>query len=147
MLMISVTSAILTAGDRAGLVLALSVPMLPLAAVGHVVAVPALGPLGAAVVTLAGASLGALAQLVAVHRHWGVRPTMPTLGRSAAAGAFASGLAALWPASGALLLLKLPATGLVALFVLVTLGEFSPSDVAAARALLPVLPVLPRHQA
>jgi len=136
MLMISVTSAILTAADRAGLALALSVPLVPLAVVGHLVAVPAMGLAGAAVVTLAAASLGALAQLIAVHRQWGIRPAMPTIGRSATAGVFATALALLWPAPGALLLLKLPAAGLAALMVLGALGEFSPGEVAAARALL-----------
>jgi len=147
MLMISVTSAILTAADRAGLALALSVPLVPLAVVGHLVAVPAMGLAGAAVVTLAAASLGALAQLIAVHRQWGIRPAMPTIGRSATAGVFATALALLWPAPGALLLLKLPAAGLAALVVLGALGEFSPGEVAAARALLPGRPIFPRNQA
>jgi O-antigen/teichoic acid export membrane protein len=137
LLMISVTSAILTAVNRANLALALSVPLVPLAIVGHLTAVPTMGPRGAALVTLSGASLGALAQLIAVHRHWGIRPSIPTVCRAAIASIVAAMLAAHWPATGAsLFLVKLPAIGLAALITLAALGEFSPEELAAGRALL-----------
>jgi O-antigen/teichoic acid export membrane protein len=136
MLMISVTSAILTAVDRANVALALSAPLVPLAIVGHLAIVPTLGPRGAALITLVGASLGALAQLIAVHRHWDIHPGLPTIGRVATASALALALAARWPTRGAsLLLVKLPAIGLIAVIVLGVLGEFSQAELAAARAL------------
>jgi O-antigen/teichoic acid export membrane protein len=133
MLMISVASVILTAGDRPVWALVLSAPLVPLALLGHLAAIPALGPLGAALVTLAASVLGAVAQVLAVHHFWDIRPPAATACRGSLACAAAAALAVLWPAPGVLLLLKLPVIGLTVLLILLVLGEFSSSEIAAAR--------------
>lgn len=148
MLIVSVASTLLIAANRANLALALSAPLVPLALAGHPAAIPRWGLAGAAIVTLAGGALGALAQLVAVDRLWGVRPTIRTTGRAVLAALAVVTLAGLSPATGTMLLLvKLPALGLVTLIVVGALGEFSRAEVGAAGALLAKRPANPREEA
>ncbi len=138
MMLMTVTSCILTAVGRADLVLKLILPMVPLAALGHYLTVPALGPTGAAIVTTVGASLAVLAQLVVVQLYWRILPPSATFTRAIVAAALAGTFTALVPAPGALLFLKLPAASLIALMALVLFGEFSARELTAARSLLSV---------
>ena len=138
MMLISVTSCILTAVGRADLVLKLILPLVPLATLGHYLAIPTLGPTGAAIVTTVVASLAVLAQLAVVQLYWGILPAPATFMRAVLAAALAGTLTALLPAPGALLFLKLPSACLFALLALVLFGEFSAGELAAARSLLPL---------
>jgi O-antigen/teichoic acid export membrane protein len=134
--MISVTTAILTAAGKPGWTFALTGPLLPLAAAGHLLLIPHLGAIGASLVTTVVASLGALAAVWAVYRIWRILPPASTLLRSILICVLAYALAALWPTAGFLLLLKLPVIILVILFAFVLLGEFSNDEIALARSLL-----------
>ena len=137
MLILAVTSCILVAVDRADLVLKLSLPLVPLALIGHFFAVPLLGAPGAAIVTALGASLAAASQLIVVHFYWGILPSPATFARAALVSVLAGVLTAIVPAPGALLFLKLPIACLISLLGLYALREFSPEEITAARALLP----------
>lgn len=136
LLMISVATAILTAAGRPGWTFALAGPLVPLAIAGHLLLIPRLGAIGAALVTTLVALAGALAAVLAVYRLWRILPPAPTLVRSSLAGGLAYTLASLWPAPGFLLLVKLPAIGLIIALVLLLLGEFNAREVAAARTVL-----------
>jgi O-antigen/teichoic acid export membrane protein/GT2 family glycosyltransferase len=123
LVLLSATTAMLTALGQPALTLALTAPLLPLAALGHWLVIPRAGPLGAALVTAGLSGASALLSLVAVQRLWGVRLPRPTAARSLLVAALAFGLGAAWPASGAWLLLKL-ALGLVLIAAaLAALGE------------------------
>jgi O-antigen/teichoic acid export membrane protein len=128
-LMISVTTAVLTAGGKPGLTFALTGPLLPLALVGHLLAIPWLGAIGASLVTTSLACLGALATVLAVHHMWRVLPPVATLGRSALITGLAYALAVYWPVPGFWLLIKLPAIGLLIGASFLLLGEFSKGEV------------------
>jgi hypothetical protein len=92
-------------------------------------------------------ALGASAQLIAVHRLWGVHPTLPTTGRAVIAVLLAVSLASLWPATGAaLLLVKLPAIAVAGLLTVAALGEFSPEELAVACRLLAKRPTLAHRE-
>lgn len=134
--MISVTTAILTAAGKPGWTFGLTGPLLPLAVVGHLLLIPRFGSVGAAVVTTLSASLGALASVLAVHRILGVLPPAATLWRSTLVCVVAYALANLWHAPGFLLLFKLAVIGLGILLAFLVLGEFSASELAVTRALL-----------
>ncbi len=136
MVMISVTTAILTAAGKPGWTFALTGPLVPLAIAGHIALIPRSGALGAALVTTLFAGLGALAAVVAVYRIWQILPPEGTLWRSTILCGLAYALAALWPTPGLLLLLKLPAIGLSILLAYLLLGEFSPGEIALGRAML-----------
>jgi O-antigen/teichoic acid export membrane protein len=133
---IAVATTILTAAGRPGRTSALIVPLVPLAVVGHVVLIPRLGPLGAALVTTFLSVGGALAGFVAVYRLWGLLPRPATAVRSVVLCVPAYGVAALWPAPGPWLFLKLPTLGIMVLLGFVFLGEFSSEEMALARSLL-----------
>jgi O-antigen/teichoic acid export membrane protein len=135
--LIAVAVAILTSHGRPRLVLALTGPLMPLAIAGHLLAIPRLGPGGAAGVTLVVAMAGALIMTVAAWRQAAVPLPWPTLLRSLAVSGLAYGLAAAWPAPGLLILIQLPALGLVSGLALAALGEFSQAELGGAVAYLP----------
>jgi O-antigen/teichoic acid export membrane protein len=146
--LIGVSVAILTAHGRPRLVLALTGPLLPLAVAGHILAIPRLGPGGAAGVTLAVAAAGALVTVGAAVRVGGAAVPWATALRSLAVSGLAFSLTSLWPAPGLMLLVKLSALALAAGLGLAALGEFGPAEVAMGRAYLrPPLDVLLRRAA
>lgn len=134
--MMYVATSILTAAGKPRWTFFFVGPLVPLALLGHLLLIPRFGALGAASVTALCASLSAMAELVAVYRVWGVLPPLGTVGRSALLCVLAYVSAALWPTPGLLLFLKLPALALLVLAGYVLVGEFSSSEIAAARALL-----------
>jgi O-antigen/teichoic acid export membrane protein len=129
----SVTTAVLTALGRPGWTFALAGPLVPLALVGHLLVIPRWGSVGAATVTAAAAALGAVASTLAVHRVWSVLPPARTVVRGLVVSVLAYVLAAAWPASGAMLVVKLGALSALVVVALLALGEFSANDLAAAR--------------
>jgi len=134
MMLITVTSCILTAVGRADMVLKLTLPLVPLAVIGHLFAVPAFGTSGAAMVTSIGSAMVALVQIVVVQLYWEILPKPATFVRAVLATVLAGVLASLLPTRGALLLLKLPAASLFALLVLHLFGEFSIGEIATVRS-------------
>ncbi len=67
-IMLVMASTILVANDRAGAAVAIAAPLLPLAIVGHMMAVPRFGGQGAAIVTAVVSCFGACVALVVVKR-------------------------------------------------------------------------------
>ena len=70
MVLVSMSSAMLVAGSRPRLALAITGPLLPFAVFGHALLIPRFGAEGAASVTLFVAAVGAFVGLVAVRRVW-----------------------------------------------------------------------------
>lgn len=136
LVMISVATAILTAAGKPGWTFALTGPLVPLAIAGHLLLIPRFGALGAALVTTIFAGLSALAAVLAVYRIWQILPPSATMLRSVLVCGLAYAMAALWPAFGFLLLLKLLVIGLVIPFAFFLLGEFSASEIALGRSML-----------
>ena len=120
---VSVCAAILTAAGKPAWTFALSGPMVVLALAGHLILIPRLGAMGAALVTCGVAGAGALAALLAVHRVWKVHPPLATVVRSAAIAALAYLSAALWATPGVLVLVKLAAISAGIVAAGVALGE------------------------
>ncbi|MBN1842786.1 MAG: polysaccharide biosynthesis protein [Deltaproteobacteria bacterium] len=128
--MITVTTSTLIAAGRPGLPVMLTGPFVAVAPLAHFVLVPRFGPIGAAATTTGLAWLGAGACMLAVCRIWHVAPSAATLLRSLVVCAMAYTLAVLWPSPGVLLLLKLPAIGLVIVIAFLLLGEFNTKEIA-----------------
>jgi O-antigen/teichoic acid export membrane protein len=135
-MLISMSTATLTAAGRPGLTLALTGPLVLLAPLAHGVLIPRFGPLGAAAATTVLAWLGGGATLLAVYQTYQVRPPAATLVRSALIGGLGYALAILWPAPGFWLFLKLPVITVVILLTFLLLGEFSPNEIALVRSIL-----------
>jgi O-antigen/teichoic acid export membrane protein len=133
--MISVTTAILTAAGKPGWTFALIGPLLPLATAGYLLLIPRWDAIGAALVTSLFAGWGALATVLAVYRIWRILPPAATLLRSTLLCVLAYTLAILWPTPGLLLLLKLPVIGLIVGLWFLLLGEFSAGEIAMLRSM------------
>lgn len=136
LVMISIAMAILTAAGKPRWTFALGGPLIPLAIAGHLLLIPQWGAIGASFVTMLLAILGALAAALAVYRIWHVLPSAATLWRGLLICGFAYALAAIWPSPGVLVLLKLPAIGIIICISFLLLGEFSDGELALARAAL-----------
>lgn len=134
--MISIAVVIMIVANRPGLSFALAGPMLALAIAGHILLIPIFGSVGAAWVTTSLEIAGALAALILVYRVQRVFAPMATVGRTLLIAGAAWLAAALVPAPGFWLIAKL---ALIALAIVVSyglLGEFSPREIAWARAML-----------
>ena len=136
MVVVSVATAVLTAAGLTRWTVAIGAPLLPLAAAGHLVLIPAFGALGAAIATAACAGLGAAASLWAVWRAWRIAPHAATFARAAALSAGAFALWELRPAAGAWILLELPVAALTVAGGLLVLGELGRAELAGLRSVL-----------
>jgi O-antigen/teichoic acid export membrane protein len=113
----------------------LSVPLAPLALVGHQFVIPHWGSSGAALVTCVVTCVGAAATLVAVHRWWRVSPPAATWFRSGIVALGAGAAATIWPAPGIMVFIKLAVLGVASLLGLWATGEFRPGELAEVRLL------------
>ena len=123
LVLISVATAILTAAGRPLFSVWLTGPLVPLAALGHVLIIPRFGALGATWVTTTLAGFGAAAGVLAVYRTWKTGLAAYTLLRSLFLSVTLYFLASLWPTPGFLVLLKLAIASLLLLMAYVLLGE------------------------
>jgi O-antigen/teichoic acid export membrane protein len=133
---IGVSRSILIASGRPGWTFLLSGPMVPLALLGHLMMIPWLGPVGAALVTTSVAFLVALASLYAVYRAWRVFPSFKTFFACGLCSGIAFSLAVLWPASGITLLLKLLVIICAILLAFRLLGEFTAREMDMFRSMV-----------
>lgn len=134
--MIKVTSTTLIAAGRPRLPFVLVGPFVAMAPGMYFLLVSHHGAVGAAAGTTGLAWLGASATMWAVNRIWHVVPPAVTLLRSIIISGLAYAIAALWQSPGVLLLLKLPAIGLIIVLAFLFLGEFSVKEVAFVRSMV-----------
>ena len=136
LVMIAIVTAILTAAGNPKRTVAFTGPLVPLAITGHLLLIPRLGALGAALVSMSVAWIGALVAVFVVYRSWHILPPAGTLWRSIVASVGAYVLAALWPTPDFLLFVKLPAVAFFIVLVFLVLGEFTTAEMTFLRALV-----------
>ena len=136
MVMIAVVTAILTAAGKPKWALVQGATLLPVAAAGHLLLIPRLGPIGASAVTTFCATLGALGSLSAVYRVWQIFPSMPTLTRASSVCGLAFVLASVWPASNGFLFFKIFSISVVICGSFFVLREFGASEIALVRSVV-----------
>jgi O-antigen/teichoic acid export membrane protein len=134
--MISVTTATLTAAGKPRWTFALIGPLIPLALLGHLLMIPRFGSVGASLTTTVFAICGALGTVLAVYKLWRVLPPVLTLVRSILIGGGAFILAKFLPTPGLLLLFKLPLIVLLIALAFLILGEFRAGEIAFLRSIL-----------
>jgi O-antigen/teichoic acid export membrane protein len=125
MLSINVSQTILTSLGKPGWTSIVTVPMIPVALIGHLTLIPLIGGIGAAIVTTFVACLGAIAALYIIHRIWGISPPLKTVVKGVLCSILAYAISSMWLTSGLALIFKLLGIVLVVLFVFFILGEFS----------------------
>lgn len=125
---ISITSAMLAAGDRARQATTLVWPTVPVIFVALLVAIPRYGAIGAAVVTSAGSIGSAVVLCVATCRFWRVSLPWGTMARSAAVSAAMTTFGYVWPAEGVWLIAKSVAAAAAIPAAFAALREFDATD-------------------
>lgn len=123
-----IANGVLTAVNRPRASAANALPLLPLALLGHWLAIPAFGAAGAAAVTASLALLGGAVALVLVRWACGASAPLTTLARAVAVSWAAYAAASSWPAPGVLLLVKLPTLGVLVLLAFAALGEVGTAE-------------------
>lgn len=138
MVWVAVGTAILIASNRAGLTVVLTAPLPAVAVLGYATVIPRFGLMGAALVTLASATLAAAAFAAAVRNVVHVSLPTPSFLRSAAAAVLVYVTALLWPArSPGATLVELGVLGLGIVLALAAAGEFTRAELAAVRTWRP----------
>jgi O-antigen/teichoic acid export membrane protein len=133
---INVVNSIFVALGKPSWTFALTGPMVPLAVIGHLVLIPWLGGIGAAIVTTSITCLGTIISFFAVYRLWGVVPPTGTFVKSAFCSALAFAVAILWPAAGLMVIVKMVSITLIILLTFLLLGDFTAGEVALIRSML-----------
>jgi len=134
----SILGATLIAIDRAWTSAAIVVPLPAIAIAAHLVVIPRLGGLGAALVTMV-AALGAAAMLgLVTWRVATVLPPLATVVRTGLLSAAAYTVAATWVTPGALALVKVGILGLGVVGALFVSGELSREELRVLRGSLPM---------
>jgi len=140
---LSFAASILTSAGKAAWAPGLSLPMVGLAFCGHLLLIPRLGPLGAALVSTVCAGLGLAGATWAVHRAWRAAPPGRSVACSLLGGGLAYAAGAAWPAGGLLVLVKLAVLGAGCAGFLILAGEWGRREVELLRAVLPLARVTP----
>lgn len=127
--------AIILAVNRPGWTLVVTGPVLPMALIGHLMLIPWMGGVGAAIVTTCATCSAAVASFLAVYKLWGVLPPAKTLAKSVFCSGLALALAVFWPVSGLMVIVKLVMIMVTVLVAFLLLGDFTAGEVALIRTL------------
>lgn len=133
--MITITASVLIAGGRPKLPFLLTGWIVVLASGAHYFMIPHFGPIAAASITTGLSWIGAGITTIAVCRIRQFYPPISTLVTSILISGLAYAIAALWPAPGVLLFLKLPAISLLIVILFLLSGELSSGEIAFVRSM------------
>lgn len=133
LVVISVATSLLIAVGRLWRTVLLTAPLLPLSIAGHVLLIPRLGALGAAIVTTVTAMLCAAVCILAVRRELRLPPVAGTLVRAAALSAGAWMAADVWSTPGLLVVVKALLLSAAVIAGLLMSGELSGPERDALR--------------
>jgi O-antigen/teichoic acid export membrane protein len=136
MLSINVSKNILTALGKPGWTSIVSVPMVPVALIGHLILIPLMGGTGAAIVTASVAWMGAFVSLFIIYRIWDIYLPLKTVSKGLACSVLAFSISILWPAIGLMLILKLIFIMLIILLFFRITGEFTAGEVNMIRSII-----------
>jgi O-antigen/teichoic acid export membrane protein len=125
---ISLGCALLVAAGKPAWTFKVAGPLPVLAIAAHAWAIPLFGSIGAAVVTMFCATLGAAIAFGAVHLLWEITPRPASFLKGAALAVVGALAAGAWPAPGLWVVLKLVVLGVGVLLVLLVSGEFGSSS-------------------
>jgi len=136
MLAVNISKTILTALGKPGWPSIVSVPMVPIALIGHLILIPLMGGTGAAIVTASVAWMGAFVSLFIIYRVWDISLPFKSVLRCLACSVLAFSISILWPAIGLMLILKLTFIMLIILLFFRVTGEFTAGEVNMIRSII-----------
>ena len=134
LVLVAIASALLVALGRPWPAVVLTAPLLPLALLGHVLVVPRLGALGAALVTTTTALLAASLCVLVVCLVWPLSPPVGAIVKSAVVSTATYAAAAAWPTPGPMLIVKALVLSLGVAVAAGAMREFTSRDLAWIRA-------------
>jgi len=140
MLLTTICLTLLIAFGKPRLLVLVTGPMVVLALVGHLFAIPRWGALGAAGVTCALSLVTAIVAAWLAVKECGVGFPAASLWRSLLAAGGMLGCVGLWPATGLWVLPQLVLGSLLLMALYWVLGEFSDDEISAGRNLLRLSP-------
>ncbi len=136
MTLFGVCSSILTAAGKPNWTFALVGPLVPITVVGHLIAVPRWGALGAATITAVVSVTAAVLGVLAVGRLWRIWPPITSILRGVAVALAAYAAARWWVASGWLIVIKLSLISIAVPALLWLIGEFNARERQLLRSVL-----------
>jgi O-antigen/teichoic acid export membrane protein len=136
MLAVNLSKTILTAVGKPGLVFIITGPMVPVALIGHLILIPIMGGTGAAIVTASVALLGAIISLAMLYRIWHISLPIKSVLKGLICAVLAFSLAAVWPAAGLVLILKLISIMFFILLFFRVTGEFTRDEIRLFRSII-----------
>lgn len=145
MLLMTVCLTLMIAFGYPRLLVLVTGPLVPLALVGHILAVPRWGAAGAAAVTGCLSVMAAVAAAVLSVRVCGLAFPWDSFWRALLGAGLAFGYAIFWPALGLWVLVKLAIGSLLLVFFYWVIGEFSAEEIAVGHNLLH-MPLIPRRR-
>ena len=136
MLSINVSKNILTALGKPIWTSIVSVPMIPVALIGHLILIPLMGGAGAAIVTASVSWLGAFASLFIIYRIWDVSLPLKSVLKGISCAILAYAIAVLWPAANLACILKLMFISIIILLYFRVTGEFTRDEIRMFRSII-----------
>jgi O-antigen/teichoic acid export membrane protein len=136
MMFVSVGLILFTASGNPRWSVFLAGPLVVIVFFAHLIVIPLLGAIGAALVSCGGAMLCALTALTIIARQWRIVLPFHTCWRSLVVCTIAYGAALAWPTSSFGVLCKLPLLFLGCLGLFAVLGEFTANEKALGWAIL-----------
>lgn len=130
---LKISNAIFTALRKPRVPFMITGPMVPMALIGHLILIPRMGAVGAALVTTLTAALGAMVSVFLLYRIWGISPRFRTLLNMILCSSIAWVLTVIWPTSGLILILKLAVISLMILLLFFILREFDSYEIKLIR--------------
>jgi len=143
LMMISVGTTILIAAERPNWPVFITLPMVPVAVLGHRQLIPVLDAIGAALVSTFVAGIGAISIIISIYLRWGILPPLATLARSLLVCPAIYALATYWSVTGLWLLPQLLLLAVMIPLLFGVLGEFSRSEIRLVGSM--VSGMLPRR--
>lgn len=129
LVVVSIGSASVTAAGKPQWVLPVALPLPIMALCAHLIVIPRWGSVGAAMVTLSTALLGACLAMIQLYRLWRIHPSGATVWRGIGTCALAWAVCAKWTVPLTLLPVKLLLVTLMIGAVLFLIGELQLGDI------------------
>jgi len=129
LVMLSLLTAILIACGNPSWTLYLTAPLLPAAIVGHFIAIPRFGLMGAASVTAIVTCLGALCGMVVVRKGLGIGMPTATFLRAVLLSGIVYPLVSFWPTPGLAIVVKMAAAAILTVGGFVLLSELKQKEI------------------
>jgi len=129
LMIIRISFTLFVAMGKPGWTFFIAFPMVPLAFTAHLIMIPRIGSIGAAVVTAAFAMLGGIIALAMCLSVWSLRFPLGTLSKCVGIAVLVHLFCVMWPISGVLIFVKILLVIAISISGLILFREFSAAEI------------------